>query len=174
MAGIGGPRLDQQVPRSNYGFWFEHDVVRWQEFRPGVDTVSLLQLRIRRAGYPGDVKVELRDQSGAILWSSVVPESAFVIGAQWAEIVVDPPVSVIPEEPYQIYLSSIDPSPDPENRYFWHCDTESDYERGISSVESGWPGTDFSFKTFGGSECAAIDVSFSTAGIPLGTHGACS
>ena len=54
-----GEVVDQSQPTSNYGFWFEAGVVRWQEFIPTLDNLTAVRVLIFRQGNPGDIIVNL-------------------------------------------------------------------------------------------------------------------
>jgi hypothetical protein len=51
---------------------------------------------------------------------------------------------------FRIHVASDQPSPGPDNRFFWLGLREVDaYPEGDSSVEQAWPGFDFTFQTYG-------------------------
>ncbi|MFX1516792.1 MAG: hypothetical protein ACFFC6_10805 [Promethearchaeota archaeon] len=137
--------LNQAQEEYNYGFWFEASVIRWQEFTTSYTTLDRLDLYINKRGNPGNMKVAINDSTDR-LWETTIMEADVPMWG-WIEISV-PTLSLIPEESYFIVVWSDSPSPDPENRYFWSGKTDSSYERGITSVETAWPGFDFAFRTW--------------------------
>lgn len=147
LRSAGSYYLDQAQQATNYGFWFEQTVIRWQEFKPSHTSLARLDLYIGKNGSPGNVRVSVQDPAGAVLWETTVLESD-VVGYGWVEILVDPAIPLQPNDSYYIYVWSDADSPSPDDRYFWRGQTSSSYERGISSVESAWPGYDFAFRTW--------------------------
>ena len=146
--------IDQQQPGPrNYGFWFEKDVIRWQEFTPTMTVLDKIELNITRWGDPGDVIVEICDQQGNALYSQVVQKEniprhkAYDYTSNWISIDI-PEISLNINTPYLIRVNSSEVSSTVENRYFWDGVTNSEYTRGISSVENSWQDYDFCFKTY--------------------------
>jgi hypothetical protein len=139
--------LDQAQEGTNYAFWFEQTVIRWQEFRPTQTSLAKIDLYIDKNGNPGNLLVSVKDQLEDVLWDAAVPQGD--IGESgWLEIPVDPSILLEPGSSYYIYVWSDADSPSPDQRCFWRGQTESDYDRGISSQESGLPGYDFAFRTW--------------------------
>ena len=138
---------DQAQEETDYGFWFERDLTRWQEFRPYYKSVSQVDIFISKRGNPGNLILSISNGSGDILWSSTVPEQA-VPRYGWLEIPVTPSIPVTPHSSYRINVSSDSPSPDTENRFAWMGKIISAYTRGTTSVEEHWPDYDFAFRTW--------------------------
>jgi thiol-disulfide isomerase/thioredoxin len=144
----GGHILDQAQEGTNYGFWFEKSVIRWQEFKPTQTSLSQVDLYIGKNGNPGNLRVSIKDGAEDQLWETTVP-GGDIVGYGWVEIEVVPSVSLEPGASYYIHVWSDADSPNPDNRYFWRGQTKSEYDRGISCVEDSWPGYDFAFRTWG-------------------------
>ncbi|MFX0091296.1 MAG: hypothetical protein ACFFBD_05985 [Candidatus Hodarchaeota archaeon] len=66
--------VDQSQEGTNYGFWFEKDVVRWQEFTPQHSVLPRIDLYIDKRGSPGDMRVALNDTQDR-LWETIIPEA---------------------------------------------------------------------------------------------------
>ncbi|RLG29670.1 hypothetical protein DRN97_11495 [Methanosarcinales archaeon] len=145
----GGYVLDQAQEGINYGFWFEKTVIRWQEFKPTQTSLSKIDLYIGKNGNPGNMCVSVKNSAGNLLWETTVAGDD-IIGWGWIEIAVAPLISLEPDNSYYINVWSDADSPSPDHRYFWRGQTNSDYDRGISCVESSWPGYDFAFRTWSG------------------------
>lgn len=139
--------LDQAQEGVNYSFWLDDGVRRWQEFKPLYSSLSRIDLFVNKNGAPGDLLVSVKDSGGQTLWESEIPGSK-VPELGWVEIAVTPSLGLVPHSSYYIYVAADRDSPTPENRYFWRGQTDSEYARGISSVEGSWPGYDFAFRTW--------------------------
>ena len=141
--------LDQAQIVENYGFWFEDDVIRWQEFIPELDNVTSIEVFIYKLGNPGNMIVEIRTTDGTTLAQKTIAE-AEAPASGWARAEFSPPVSVSPGTKYRIYIYSDTDSPSTANRYVWRGDTASTYcSSCATSVSGGWPNYDFAFKTYG-------------------------
>ncbi|HEC76859.1 MAG TPA: PKD domain-containing protein [Thermoplasmatales archaeon] len=160
-ASPNGNILDQAQEEINYGFWFEKTVIRWQEFKPTRTSLVQIDLCIGKNGNPGNVHVAIKNGAGDTLWETTIAEDD--IGWGWIEIAVTPSISLIPDNSYYIYVWSDTDSPNPDQRYFWMGQTDSDYHRGISSVESSWPGYDFAFRTWSPGEGLPTPILYSPA-----------
>jgi hypothetical protein len=143
----GSETLDQFQMEANYGFWFEDEVVRWQEFMPVLERVSAVELLVQKLGSPGNVIVEIRTTGGMVLAQDVIAEAAVpVVGWVRAEF---SPVLVSPGFKYRIYVYSDADSPSPSDRYAWRGHTASTYcPTCATDVSSGWPNYDYAFATF--------------------------
>jgi hypothetical protein len=140
--------LDQSQTGENYGFWFEDDVVRWQEFIPILDRVNAAEILVVKQGSPGNVIVELRTTTGTVLAQDTIA-GADVPSAGWVRAEFSP-VLVTPGTKYRIYVYGDANSPSPTTRYFWRGSTTSTYcPTCETDVSSGWPDYDYAFKTFG-------------------------
>ena len=145
--------IDQQQPGPrSYGFWFEKDIVRWQEFTPTMPTLGAIEFSVSRWGDPGDVSVEICDSMDNTLYSTIVPEASitrrnpYQCGNDWIWVDI-PEISLTVDDPYRIKITALNESTSVDNRYFWNGVTGSDYTQGISCVENSWPDYDFCFKT---------------------------
>ena len=144
-----GEQLDQQVPGRTGGYGFDRDDVRWQQFTPTLPILERIELRLWRVGDPGDILVNVADDSGASLWGVTIAESDVPYGQHWTSLSI-PELALTPETLYRIYVAGAESSASPDNRYFWEGVIESSYTRGTSSVAGGsWPDYDFCFKTYG-------------------------
>lgn len=156
--------IDQQQPGPrNYGFWFEQDVSRWQEFSPMFPVLDAIELNITRWGDPGDILVDICNSTGMSLYLFTVSEAdiprheAYQCGNDW--IWIDLPDMTLSENtPYRIKVSASKESTSVNDRYFWNGVTGSDYTQGISCVENSWPNYDFCFKTYAVPEPTTISL----------------
>jgi len=141
--------LDQFQTGANYGFWFEDDVIRWQEFIPGLDDVTSIEVFIDKRGNPGNMIVEIRTTDETTLAQKTIVE-AEAPSYGWARAEFSAPVSVSPGTKYRIYVYSDTDSPSPDDRYFWRGNTASTYcPTCDTDVSGGWPDYDYAFKTYG-------------------------
>lgn len=151
--------MDQHQEGHNYGFWFEQDVRRWQEFAPTLDNLSRIDLLVLRWGYPGDVRVAVTDTEDVVLYQGVIREEdiphhePYDYGSDWVTHDLSSALSLTPGQKYRIRVWAELPSPTVDNRYFWSGHTDSGYDCCWSDVDpagSGhWDGYDYSFRTFG-------------------------
>jgi hypothetical protein len=145
-ANAGDCICDQSQESSNYGFWFEDDVIRWQEFVPTRPSLCQIDLYIHKVGEAGDILVEIKDSEEFIVWQGAIQQEEIMEG--WNAIPVTPYVNLTTNEHYYIYVFTNSDSPSPNNRYFWAGQTDSDYYDGITDVESGWSNFDYCFRIF--------------------------
>lgn len=142
--------LDQSQAMHNYGFWFEQSVDRWQEFVPSLPILTRVQLFIDKRGVPGDMVVSIIRRSDLMVLGTKTVPGDEVPAYGWAEALFDETIDVTPGQVFRIHVASDRPSPNPQNRFFWLGQTQTNpYPAGVSSVESGWPGFDFAFRTYG-------------------------
>jgi len=142
-------QLDQVQSEADYGFWFEKDVVRWQEFVPDQRLLKRIGLNLHRVGHPGDLWVAVDDgETGQRMWSQKAPESiAPTVG--WADVDVDGVVLLVPGKKYRIVVWGDKARPDVDNSYYWRGQTDTDpYPKGENSVSHAWEGYDFGFRTY--------------------------
>ena len=156
--------IDQQQPGPrNYGFWFEKDIVRWQEFTPEMSVLDKIELNIIRWGDPGDIIIEICEQNENVLYSQIVRETniprhnAYDYTSDWISIDI-PEIDLSINTPYLLKVNSTEASLTVDDRYFWSGVTNSEYTRGISSVESAWQDYDFCFKTYAVPEPATLSL----------------
>jgi hypothetical protein len=141
--------LDQQQTGINYGFWFDDEVIRWQEFKPSVNILTAVDVFVRHQGNAGDVVVEIRDMDDSVLGQTVINESNVPV-YDWLRVDFPEHIPVESGMKYRIFMYSSVNSPDANNRYFWRGSTSSTYVSDCdNSVSSDWPGFDFAFKTYG-------------------------
>ena len=141
--------LDQSQTIIDYGFWFEKDVIRWQEFIPERNNITSVEVNIDKRGTPGDMIVEIRTTDDISLAQKIVAEvDAPSYG--WARAEFTTPVHLSPGTKYRIYVYSNTVSLSPENRYFWTGNTASTYCPPCDTdVSDHWPGYDYAFKIYG-------------------------
>ena len=141
--------LDQYQTGVNYGFWFEDDVIRWQEFMPDLNNITSIELFIDKRGSPGNMITEIRTADEMLLTQKITLEADVPLYG-WTRIEFNSPVSITPGTKYRIYVYSDTDSTSPENRYFWSGNTASTYcPTCDNDVSSGWPAYDYAFKTYG-------------------------
>ena len=142
-------QLDQQQADIDYGFWFDVDETRWQEFAPTFSNLSAVELNIQRNGDPGShVVMEIRTRDGQYVASRSRIASDIPYGSSW--VLFDMNLVLLdPNQIYRIHVSSTEASPSPEHRYFWRGTTSSTYNPACENSINGWPDFDFAFRTFG-------------------------
>lgn len=147
--------MDQHQEDHNYGFWFEQDVRRWQEFVPTLDHLSRIDLLVMRWGNPGDVQVAVTNTEDVVLYQGVIPEQEipyhepYDYGSDWVTHDLSSALPLTPGQKYRIRVWAELPSQSVDNRYFWSGHTDSGYDCCWSDVEPSWDGYDYSFRTFG-------------------------
>jgi hypothetical protein len=100
-----------------------------------------------KAGFPGDVIVQLKTDSGEILDEFEIEEDD-IPENDWVRVDFSQVIDLVPGEPYRIYVTSSQPSPSPDERYTWNGNHDSDYP-GISDVYDIEPFYDYAFITYG-------------------------
>jgi subtilisin family serine protease len=141
--------IDQEQLVDNYGYWFELDLVRWQEFLPDGNRICRVEVEIdKRGDAPGDVLLAIENSVGTTIWSATVPGGSVPAGRSWVSVDVSG-VKVNPGGSYKLTVTSDGDSIDPSHRYFWRS-SNTDVYPGISSV-----GTlaDFTFRTYKDTTC---------------------
>ena len=149
---------DQTQDLYDYGFWFEKNVVRGQEFIPTYNTLNQIELYLDIRGEAGDVIVEILDQEENILSTSTIEEENLTDG--WTVISFDQAISVNTNSKYTINVYSSEESLEPTNRYFWRGSNSSTYSGVNNSVIDSWNDFDFAFKTFGCNQTLASNTSY--------------
>jgi hypothetical protein len=142
--------VDQAQLGDDYGFGFEEESVRWQEFRPTLGNLTAVEIYVYRAGSPGDVIVDISDAEDDVLSTVTVPESSIALGWIWIHVDLPQAACTVPGTKYRIHVASSQDSPAPSDRYTWRGEVDSAYDSGcMTSVSTGWPTYDFTFKTIG-------------------------
>jgi len=125
------PVLDQAQEEVNYGFWFDDEMVRWQEFIPTLDNLQDVEVRIGKTGSPGNLIVQIRDGSGlTIIDEKIVLEGSIPsTGSTWVSVSFAqiPYLELVPGNTYRIYVLSSMDSTSPDDRYSWRGFTTSTY-----------------------------------------------
>jgi len=137
--------IDQLQIFIDYGFWFEKDVERWQEFFPEKNNLSRLELYIDKWGNPGDIIVSIKTDNAVTLSEKTILQEDITSG--WNAINYHPPVTLNPGVGYKIFVRSTMASPTTENRYFWAGSNYSGYP-GVTDVTRLWPDYDYAFITY--------------------------
>ncbi len=143
--------LDQSQEGTNYGFWFDSSVVRWQEFSPTVNMLTSVEVFIQRIGNPGNIILEVRSQDEVLLGQETVMQEEVQVSG-WVRVELSPEITLNTSTIYRISIAADEPSPDSSQRYFWAGSNDSDYNPACScSVQEGgnWPTFDFAFRTWG-------------------------
>jgi hypothetical protein len=145
---------DASQPEVDYGFWFEDDVVRWQEFVPSLDNVGAVELFVAKVGSPGNILVEIQETDGTVLGDSIILEAEAPTLSGWATAEFSPPVPVVTGSKHRITVYSDEDSPSPADRYSWRGETTSTYCPSCDTdVSNDWPAYRYAFKTRGVEQC---------------------
>lgn len=147
-SGFAQEVADQSQTATDYGFWFERTVPRWQEFFPTFNNISAVSIGIAKYGSPGDLIAQIRTPSDSILEDRIVAGASIPSGFSWLRVGFLPSVNLVPTRSYRIYIRANADSPNPQNRYYWMGSTSSTYP-GITSEFDGWPTFDYAFITHG-------------------------
>lgn len=140
--------LDQSQPLASYGFWFEDDMIRWQEFMPRLPDLVAIELYVSKYGDPGNMIVEVKETDGTLLAQRTIAQ-ANVVSNDWNRIEFTTPVSLTPGTKYRIYVYSDADSPNTENRYVWRGSGDSTYDSSCQNdVSDAHPTYDYAFKTY--------------------------
>ena len=143
------PHLDQSQTRGDYGFWFDREVQRWQEFAPSIPNLTGISILVSKRGNPGNLTIELTDRSFQILFRTTLADSSVPNGTTWVQASLPEPVRLDTETLYRIRVYSDRISTDPTERYFWAGSNTNNYgENARSSVYSAWQNFDFAFITY--------------------------
>jgi hypothetical protein len=141
--------LDQSQDGINYGFWFDKDVVRWQEFIPTVNTLTAVEIYIGKSGNPYDLIFELRNSQDLTLATEIIP-SYYVPQSGWLRVYLTNPLSIQPGNKYRIAIYSNNDNSLIASQYVWRGNTASEYcAECENSVIDGWAEFDFAFRTYG-------------------------
>jgi hypothetical protein len=142
--------VDQMQTGIDYGYWFEDDAIRWQEFIPTLDNVTAVEIAVHKAGHPsGDVVAEIRTVDGGLLGQGMAAEPT-VPTQGWVRIDFADPIPVTPGIRYRLYVYSDGDSPSPDDRYFWQGNTNSTYCPSCETdVKTALPGYHYAFRTRG-------------------------
>lgn len=138
---------DQTQTLVDYGFWFESEVRRWQEFVPSEDRLERIDLWITKVGSPGNVYIQLTDTNFRLISSVKLQESDVTSG--WITVIFSEVLTLDVGRKYRINVFSDRVSPSPNNRYFWRGSNTNSYGRGaLNDVIKSWPNYDYSFVTY--------------------------
>ena len=142
--------IDQAQLEDDYGFGVNDEPTWWQEFRPTLGNLMAVEIYLYRAGSPGDVIIQITDTEDDVLATVTVPEASVPAGHTWVRADLPGAVCTVPGTKYRIHIASSQASPAPSDRYVWRGEIVSAYDSGcLTSVSTGWPTFDFSFKTVG-------------------------
>lgn len=141
--------LDQFQNGTNYGFWFDKEVVRWQEFIPTVNTLTAVEINVSKTGNPYDLVLEIRNAQDLSLATEKIP-SFYVPQSGWLRIYFTSPLQIQPGNKYRIVVYSNNDNSLIASRYFWSGNTSSEYcSECQNSVIESWTEFDFAFRTYG-------------------------
>lgn len=145
---ISLPVLDQFQEEQNYGYTMSDYPFRWQEFIPTLHTLAGVDVYIYKEGSPGDLIVEVRNETGStIIEQQTVPEASVPV-LDWVGVDFDDP-TLIPGEIYRIYVYASSEQT-PFDRYSWRGFKDSNYcQECETDVTSSEPGYDYAFRTWG-------------------------
>ncbi len=146
-ASAGVEIMDQTQRLHDYGFWFDSDNIRRQEFIPTLSNFTTLHIYVIKTGSPGNVIVEIRELGGTVLGHQEILE-ANVPSNDWL-IVSFTQFSITPGTRYRIYVYSSQDSLSSANRYAWIWSYDSTYCPRCETDLSAHPDYDYSFRTFG-------------------------
>ncbi|MBN2394384.1 MAG: protein kinase [Anaerolineae bacterium] len=150
LACWGPETVDQMQTGMDYGYWFEDDVIRWQEFMPTLDNITAVEVGVSKAGHPsGNAIVQIRTEAGDLLGQGMGSEPT-IPASGWVKISFATPIPITPGTRYRIYVYSDGDSPSADNRYFWRGNTNSTYCPSCQTdVTDSRPTYDYAFKTYG-------------------------
>ncbi|MBN1667456.1 MAG: DUF4082 domain-containing protein [Anaerolineales bacterium] len=141
--------LDQEQAGYDYGFWFDDQAVRWQEFMPDFNNLTSVEVYISKQGNPGDVMVQIQTTGGSVLAEQLMPEGCLGISG-WVRVYFNSPVYLLPGNIYRIYVYANTDSVSPTNRYVWRGNLASTYCPACNNdVSNSWPNYDYAFRTYG-------------------------
>jgi len=139
--------IDQEQPKHDYGFWFDANTVRWQEFVPALNNLTAIELFIQKVGDPGNLSWEIKTLEGATLTSGHRSISTMSGSVRIGFCGV---INVIPGQKYRIYIYADQVSPSPSDRYCWRGTQHSNYRPDCANdVSADWPTYDYAFRTYG-------------------------
>jgi hypothetical protein len=142
--------LDQNQTAINYGFWFDDEVIRWQEFKPTLETLTSLDVYVARHGNPGDVIIEVKNLQGDTLGQKTISQANVPTPGSWLRCEFIPAIALSPGVKYRIYVYSNQDRPSPDDYYSWRGSTESTYDSDCANdAIEGWPNYDYAFITYG-------------------------
>lgn len=147
---------DQVQQEVDYGYWFDFDTPRWQEFIPTLDNIAGVEIYVHAVGSAGLIAIDLRDNNNTILHQSMI--SADEVHSGWLYFNLYKS-TLIPGQKYRINVYTDRDSSDPENRYFWEGSFSSAYDE--SCVSSIGPEFDFAFRTYGYNKDLVLECDFS-------------
>ena len=139
--------LDQSQEKRDYGFLFDSNGERWQEFVPTFNNMTALELYLYKLGDPGTLHVEIRNLDGDVLFFAYRAGSALTSG--WVRFDLPAPINLTPGEKYRIVVTSDQPATS-DSRYIWYGSNQSEYRSDCDTdVTSGWPDFHYAFRTYG-------------------------
>lgn len=152
--------LDQSQTDMDHGYFLSTGVTRWQEFKPTLSGLEQIDVLLQRGstGTYGDVNIELRDEVGLIVWSSVLNDESIPVGLHW--VTIDTPLlPLVPENVYQIQLTGTWSTWPSGEALAWMGAHASTYDRGVSDVALSIPDEyDYAFKTYAIPEPASLSL----------------
>ncbi|UCH96064.1 MAG: right-handed parallel beta-helix repeat-containing protein, partial [Candidatus Aminicenantes bacterium] len=140
--------LDQSQTKTDYGFWFDNDEIRWQEFKPTLNILSSVEVYLNINGKAGNVIIKIKDLNGNTLGSKTISES-LLSSSGWYKRSFSSPINLSDGKKYRIYVYSTQDSTSATNRYAWRGSTVSSYNSSCETdVSHLWSNYDYAFKTY--------------------------
>jgi hypothetical protein len=164
--GLAASQLDQQQTDTSSNVCLDADFPQAQTFTAGVSgSIDKIDVHARLFGSskPGDLLVSIQTldnsgiPSGTVLGSGSMSVGDFVVGApaDWVEVTLAQPASVVSGTKYALVVSTANPGQgDDWGCYFWSAGTNDPYSGGDPlgrNQAGGWffrGSDDFAFKTF--------------------------
>jgi len=140
--------LDQYQTGINYGFWFDNEMLRWQEFIPTGDNLSAVEVYLKKNGNPGNVYAEIRNSENVILGQEMV-SGENILGSGWVRFDFSNQISLTPGMKYKLYIFGDQDTLSADDSYFWRGNPASTYcTECDNDVKSGWPDYAYAFRTY--------------------------
>lgn len=140
--------LDQYQTGINYGFWFDNEMLRWQEFIQTGDNLSAVEVYLKKNGNPGNVYAEIRNSENVILGQEMV-SGENILGSGWVRFEFSDQISLTPGMKYKLYIFGDQDTLFADDIYFWRGNSASTYcTECDNDVKSGWPDYAYAFRTF--------------------------
>ena len=139
--------VDQSQTGIDYGFWFDDEVRRWQEFTPSVSELSAVEIYIFKFGSPGDLFLEVTNVNFFVLGKERVAETDIEIG--WLKIVLSDLILLNVGDKYRLHVYADQDSSTIDDRLFWRGSNFDNYNsEALNDVIHAWPNYDYAFQTW--------------------------
>ncbi|MCX6285468.1 MAG: fibronectin type III domain-containing protein, partial [Bacteroidetes bacterium] len=97
--------IDQLQEGTDYGFWFDSSIERWQEFKPAFSRLNAIDVSLYINGLQGDLIAKITDQNGSIVATKTINEQNVPIGIGWVTITFSSPVVLTLGNIYRIVIT---------------------------------------------------------------------